>query len=508
MGATNQKINFSILTLVALLLCHSIAWASPENDRVYQLDSISWLKSTDNADGIFSDYLDEQYTQYFKNQSRFIVKPLKRLNEILGESKAKYSDLVMQTEMLKRVAVKYRVENLLRTKVFKESATYRFVIEWVYAPRGDVLASVEFRYVDSGSENGLKNSDLPRTIQTHLDELVSKLPFLGQVTGVDGETITVSVGHNQGVKPRDVLTIYTLQSVKRHPILKTIEEWRWQPIGRATIDQVEDSLSFAKVTELEPNQKVIRFQKIREIISAPPLQDATELKAKELPKLGWIAANIGAGTYAREVGMPNGSTGRTGSGLLANFEIDSQIWLNSRFIAQATLGGMIFKYLPTNLATGDVTGTSQSGSGSQFRIAAGYSLFPMRTVYDSIAWAHLGYKTTHYSLPNDSSNLTGSSSFGSLFLGLGGQVQLGRRLSAELGFDLGILRSATETDLSFGDASASTDLSFHVSGMYHLEDQVFLRLVLKLNSSGMDFPGGQSVTEKSFSISPSLMYYF
>jgi hypothetical protein len=485
------------------------AEASPENDRVYQLDSVAWLKASDNADGVFSSYLDDQYAKYFSAQSRFEVKPLKGLRDVLDTSSAKYAELVTQPELLKKIAVRFKVENLIRTRVYKEGETYRFVMEWVYAPKGDVLSLVEFRYVDPGKEDGLEKSDLPRVIHKGLDELIQKLPFLGQVTGVDGDTITVSVGHNQNVKPNDFVTLYTLQSVKRHPLLNTIEEWRWQPVGRAQVNQIEDSLSFAKITELEPGQKVIRFQKVRELIPAPDLAKKAEAAKKaDVPRIGWVAANVGLGSYSRDVGLPGGTSGRTGGGLAESFQLDTQVWLNSRFITQATLGATIFKYGPKDLSTGADITTNYNGSGSDFRLAVGYALFPMNTVYDSIAWVDLGYQTHHYSLPTQLTDYTADSDFGSLFIGIGGQVSLRDQIGAEMGLDLGVIRSASTASIGFGDASASTDLSFHVAGTYHLDEQFFVRLLIRLNSESMDFPGGQSISEKSFTISPSLMYYF
>jgi hypothetical protein len=513
MGAKYQKnirlVAVFVIAFIGFAANALRAQASPENDRVYQLETIAWLKASDNADGVFADYIDEQYSRYFSAQSRFVVKPLKGLRDVLDSSSSKYTDLVSQPEILRKVALRFKVENLIRTHVYKESSTYRFVLEWVYAPKGDVLSSVEFRYADPGKEDGLINSDLPTAIQKALDELIQKLPFLGQVTGVDGDTITVSVGHAQGVTQNEFVTIYTLQSVKRHPLLNTIEEWRWQPIGRAQVNQVDESLSFAKITELEPGQKIIRYQKVREILPAPEVAiKAAAAKKKDVPRVGWVAANIGIGSYSRDVGLPGGTSGRTGGGLAESFQIDSQVWLNSRFIAQGTLGATIFKYGPKDLATDTSTGLSYSGSGNDFRLAVGYALYPMKTVYDTIGWVDLGFKTTHYSLPTALTDYSADSYFGSFFLGLGGQITLEHELGAEMGLDLGLLRGASTGDLGFGDASASTDLSFHVSGIYHLDQQFFVRLLIRLNSQSMDFAGGESISEKSFSISPSLMYYF
>jgi hypothetical protein len=82
------------------------------------------------------------------------------------------------------------------------------------------------------------------------------------------------------------------------------------------------------------------------------------------------------------------------------------------------------------------------------------------------------------------------------------------RLFAQLDLDLGIFRTADAMDLGFGDASASSDLNFRLSGIYRMDTHFFFRVMLNINSQSMDFTAGQSLSQKSFSLSPSLMYYF
>ena len=389
-------------------------------------------------------------------------------------------------------------------------------MEWVYAPRGDVLSQFEFRYVDPQKEKGLEGSDLPRAIEHGLDELISKLPFLGQVTGVEGETITVNLGRNQNVQPGEIFVIGTIDSVRRHPILNTIEEWRWNKVGRAQVEQVEESICFAKIIETEPKETVIRFQKIREILPAPAEENhekSSKSFEREIPRIGWVAGNLGIGNYSREVGAGS-STGRTGGGLLGAVELDSQFWLNSRWLGQASFSESLFHYGAQDIATSTNTAT-YGGHASQFRLAAGYSLFPAKTVFDSIAWILLGYRSTNYSLTQQSSDYTGSSTISSLFMGLGGEVPLDGGLTAQLGIDIGLFKSASADSLTslsgWGTPDSVSDIMVTAGFTYHFEDQIFLRLLFKFNSQSIDFTGGttgQTLSQKMFTLSPSIMYYF
>ena len=329
MGSTFKNLITTFVLMVSMTASKAVA--SPEYDRVYQLDSVAWLKSSDNVDDIFSEFLDQEYAKYFESHPRFQVKKISSLNSLLTQSDVSYQTLIDSPEVLKKAAQKFKVESLIRTRVYKESQTYRFVMEWVFAPKNTILSKQEFRFVDPGKEEGLKASELPLAVQGALDQLISKLPFLGKVTGVDGEIVTVNMGRAQNIQPRQILEIHTLDGVKIHPKLKTIEEWKWVPVGRVQIEQVEDSLSFAKVIQLEPGKSIIRLQKVRVVLPAPPeLKKAEAAKEEEdLPRLGWVASNLSLGFYSRDVGTNTG--GRGGSGISEMIDVDSLLWLNSRF---------------------------------------------------------------------------------------------------------------------------------------------------------------------------------
>jgi hypothetical protein len=505
MGSTFKKIIVAFVLFTVATL--STAVASPEFDRVYQLETVGWLKSSDNVDDIFADFLDQQYSKFFEKQSRFLVKKISSIQDVLAKSDAPYATLIENADVLKKISQKFMVEGLIRTKVYKESATYRFVMEWIYAPKGTVLAQHEFRFVDPGKAEGLMQSELPVAIQNALEQLVDKLPFKGQVTGVEGEIITVNIGRHQNVKPREILVIYTLQGVKVHPKLNTIEEWKWQPIGRAKVEQVEDSLAFAKITELEEGKNLIRFQKVKEILPAPPEPvKLVENALNESPRIGWISGAIGLASYIRESGSTSNRFG--GNGLSESVDLDGLFWMNSRFLAQASLSGALIGYSPENLVTNANTNKSYSGTFSQLRLSMGYSLFPAKTIFDTIGWVHFGYRSTNYSLAPDDTTLTGGSSFDSLFIGLGGELPIRNITTLQMNIDVGLINSASCRAPAFGDPSTVTDLQFQLGAVFHQSDKWNLRMLLKLNSQSMDFTSGESVSQKLLSVGPSLLYYF
>jgi hypothetical protein len=504
-----------VFLFVSLLTLSGLADASPEYDRVYQFETISWLRPSDNVDGVFAEYLNEQFTQYFSGQSRFIAKPLKGIQEILDSSSAKYTELIQQPEILRKIAQKIQVDSLIRSRVYKEGDTYRFIFEWLFAPKGDLVAQVEFLYTDEGKETGLRTGGLALAVEKGLNDLVQKLPFLGQVTGVDGNGITVSLGRNAGLKARHLVTIYSLQAVKRHPVTNVLEEWRWQPIGRARIDQVEASMAFATIIETEPGATVIRNQKVREILAAPEeAKTAAAGTGMESPRSGWVSGGMGLGTYAREAIDPTTSKQFGGGGLLYNAELDSQVWLNSRYIAQGSIAGSIFSYSPTNLSNGTSIDASYSGTNLRTRLALGYSFYPMKSLFEPLLWAHVGYSYQGNGFATTSTHLLAESSLGSVFVGIGGEFPMLNQWIAHFGMDLGVLRSGASERLSFGAATATSDLTFRAGLSTRLKERLFLKIQAMLHSDGFSFSGngsqaeGPTLNQKLFSVTPSLMYYF
>jgi len=163
MGSTFKNLITTFVLMVSMTASKAVA--SPEYDRVYQLDSVAWLKSSDNVDDIFSEFLDQEYAKYFESHPRFQVKKISSLNSLLTQSDVSYQTLIDSPEVLKKAAQKFKVESLIRTRVYKESQTYRFVMEWVFAPKNTILSKQEFRFVDPGKEEGLKASELPLAVQ-------------------------------------------------------------------------------------------------------------------------------------------------------------------------------------------------------------------------------------------------------------------------------------------------------------------------------------------------------
>jgi hypothetical protein len=138
----------------------------------------------------------------------------------------------------------------------------------------------------------------------------------------------------------------------------------------------------------------------------------------------------------------------------------------------------------------------------------------MKSLFEPLLWAHVGYSYQSNGFTTTSTHLLAGSSLGSVFVGIGGEFPMLNQWIAHFGMDLGVLRSGTAERLSLGAATATSDLTFRAGVSTRLKDRLFLKIQAMLHSEGYSFSGsggqagGQTLNQKLFSVTPSLMYYF
>ena len=100
---SHQKLTLKILfsiTLIASLFEAPLARATAELDKLYSLETVGFLKSWDNVDGLFSEYVAAAYKEYFDGQSRFVLQDVSKSDALLTRAKISYGDLIEDREVL------------------------------------------------------------------------------------------------------------------------------------------------------------------------------------------------------------------------------------------------------------------------------------------------------------------------------------------------------------------------------------------------------------------------
>jgi hypothetical protein len=501
-------ITLSLLSPVAV----PQASASPELDRQFALTSLGVLRAWDNVDGLFGDLVTKAYEERLSRESRFIVQDLGKANDLLQSSKLPYSKLIEDPEVLGRLAKTLRLDSFIRTKAYKEGPRYRFVIDWVHAPKLQLLATetIEVEQPFRG-EASLGSEEFRRALAEALGRLIDRVPFKGMVTGRDQTSVTLNLGAGSGVKKGDTVVLGTLDEVKSHPLLKTIVDWRLTPTGKVIVEEVDDGMVFARIEAEEHGRQILRFQKVIRVLPAPegalvdkrsPDIEALEKSAAEPPRIGWLAPGILLGSGSRDTHRDSSS------GFLYGMKADAQAWFTSDVFGEFNFAYGSASYSQSGVSPGAPVLDGVSLSMTQFRAAIGVFYHVTSNFFGPKGWVKVGFQNTAYGLPRNAAAFAGDVSFSSLFVGIGGDLPIRKDYGLLLNVDFGLFGSASEKSGAFGTSSGSNNVNLFAGGYLWVKPKMKFQLGIDFKSNSVDFVNGGSIANKVFAVSPSVLFYF
>ena len=523
-GVLKYKSTHSLICLMFFLalLPSSVSWARADLDRKFSLETVGYLDSWDNVDGLFTDYVRKAYEDYFAQRGRFRVQNLNKANELLKSSKLDYRDLIHDEKVLAQLTRSTRVESLIRTKITKEGPIYKFVIEWLHAAQLEILAENTFQLdeKDTSDQKNILNAErLQAKIQDGLEQTIKKLPFLGHISGRDEGAVTVNIGKGFPLKKGDILIVGSVEEVKTHPILKTLVDWKFSQVGKVEIEQADERLSFGRVIEEEPGRIISRFQKIIQVIPATQKiivqNDAKksdviveeQLENPEVPRLGWASGSVWIGSSSRDYSI-NPGFAKTGGGLLLGAEGQGQLWLTHLWFLEAGFGYGFNSYSQTNADGSGASNLDQSASFSRIKAAGGYTYYIASDFWGPKAQAKIGYHSHSFDIPVSTAEKTGPLSFKSIFLGISGDLPIRNRFGALLALDFGFLSFIDAEEYISAADNSKTDVTFALGAYYRWTPKITIKAGLEIISNSVDFAGGISLTHRVINFTPTLQYYF
>lgn len=500
------------------------ARATAELDQKYALETIGALRSWDNVDGLFADYVAAAYKDYFARQGRFRAVDLAKADALLsGNPKIPYAKAIEDREILAQLARSMRAQSLLRTRVRKEGPQYRFAIEWLHSPGMDALATEELVLNDPAM------GDVAGALKGALDRLFRKVPFLGQVTGRDEGSVTLNVGALQApgagarIQRGDTVVVGTLDDVKKHPLLKQVVDWRLTPTGRLEVEQVDESIAFCRVVDEEEGRQIGKYQKILQVIPRPvaassavgkegaagPDGATAAASSLEPPRLGFARASLIGGSFSRQFSSQGAAVGYQGSGFLYGARGEGQLWFNRELFADLELGYGGYGYSQSDIATGVATPAGGvSGGMFTFKADIGYSYLLSGDFFGPKGWIKAGYLINSYSLPISAAESTAPFSVKSVFVGLGGEFPVRDGYGAKLDLEFGLFNSASETGSTNGDINSANNARIRLGGYYRYQPRITFEAGIEIQGSGAEFSSGNSLSQKAITLMPSVSYYF
>ena len=483
------------------------AAASPELDRNFRLQKIGVLRPWDNVDGLFADLVSDAVADSLRRESRFQVTDLRKSSAALASAKTPYLKLLEDPSILMQIAKVQSLDALVRSKVTKEGPRYRFDLALVYGRTAQVLATEPFIVQDpflAGSDTAAGAPEGSQAFKTALRDavarLIAQIPFRGMLTGRDAAMITLDLGARSGMRKGDRVVIGTLEEVKEHPLLKKIVDWRFSTTGRATITDVDDGLSFAKIDAEEPGHGMQRYQKVLQVIAAPeasPSLDSKHLDAEErrkaaeaAPTIGYFGPTLFFGSNSQDTTV-DAKTQSASSGAFG-FAGDAQIWLTSRWFTDLSLA------------------FSAGGAShlSQFRLGGGYFLPFSEAFFGPKAFVRASYQSIGFTESDDASGTSGSSRVNGLIFGLGGDLPLRENYGLGMALDFGPFSGASGTANAYGTTSGATSANLQICGYQWIQTKLKFQVQVDFRSDSIDFVNGSSISHKIFTIGPALLLYF
>jgi len=518
--AFRSKLKLRALACAALIISLGHAHASSELDRRYALESVGALKSVDNVDGLFTDYVSQAIRQYFQGHPRFLLQDLSRSDAVLESAKIPYAKLIDDEKVLSKIAHATRSTTLIRTKIFREGTRYRFTLDWLIAPRMELLASEVFFLDEPERGQALGSEEIKGQLEGALERLVKKVPFMGQVSGRDQATVTLNIGEELGLRKGDILVVGTLEEVKRHPLLKTIAEWRTSQTGKLEVEQVDRTVTFARITEEDPARPVARYNKLLSVLpKADPLADSAAqpsapespiaaLEQSTPPRIGWVSGGFLASKFGRQSADSTGTSGKTGGGYAGGARADAQIWLDRQWFVEGMLGYGYSTYSQSDVATGAASSTSSSATFFAQRIGVGYSYLSGTDFFGAKSWVKLGSQGVSYSMPRDATELTNPISFSGFYLGLGGDLPLRDSWGAQLDLNFGLTATATEASSPLGIPLSATMVDFYAGAFKRLKPRMLFRIGFNFTAHGVEYTNGSTLSHSNLALIPSWVMLF
>lgn len=495
----------------------ALAHGSPVFDREFSLERVGVLKPYDNADQVFAEITRAAYEEYFTGHSRFRYQDLSKTDSILTGSKIPYSKLVEDKQVLQKVGQSLKLNSLIRTKIFKQPSFYEVQMDWINLPRGELLASEVFTVQEPAQGLVGFPDKFKSEIQSGIDRMLKRLPFLGQVTGVDEEWVTVGLGAVDGLNKGDSLIVSTIEEVKRHPLLQKVVDWRFERVGVLKVEDIDRHLAFCKIVEKEEKHEFSILQKITAVI--PANERLATLKNEEAqektddrfdrPRTGWVSGGLGIGLASRSYENVQTGLSKEGTGFNVLGRVEGQLWLTKHWFTELAVFQGFYGYSQKDVATGlESPGTGSSGTMTRFRINGGYTFFGTPDFFGPRGWIKLGYQRTSHNLASNAAEYLSSVSFGGMFLGLGGDLPLRPKWGIMAELDFMVFASSTE-ELAFSGASTSaSDTLFSFGVYYWLQNRLKLNLNFELITQGSDYETNAKLTHRSMTFVPSLQYYF
>jgi hypothetical protein len=432
-------------------------------------------------------------------------------------AKIPYLKQVEDPKILSQLVKSLKADALLRTKINKFGAMYKFEIDLFQASSMQRVLSDTFEIDEpfkAEGMGGIKSDEKFRlTLMESLDKLFASLPFIGVVTGRDQKTVTVNIGTHKHIGKGDTLVIATVDDVQYHPLEQKVVDWRLTNTGRVLVDQVDEGMAFGTLLREEYGRQVSKNQKVVQIIPAPEapatiqMDDLDRMRsdADQPPRLGWVGAGLSYLLYNRESSNTTQALVGTGGGF--GFRGEAQLWFNSDWFSDLRMfyGGT--SVMDTDSLTGAAL-SSYSMTTLQMKLSGGYHFHITPNFFGPKGWVKLSYMTAKYDILADGAEHFPVSASG-LLIGFGGDIPIRQEVGALLNIEIGLLSSASMSGTFYGRSVSGVSVAdIELGAYYWFQPKLKFKFSAEIKTHNLTTSTNSTISNKLISFGPSALFYF
>ena len=428
-------------------------------------------------------YLREGTWCYYETNSGIL--------DILSSYKRNLDAYLQNKDVLKTISEKAHAGSLIRVEMMSVMKGVDVKLKVIGENGEDVYYKDETRL---DSDDPLV---IAQTVKNWLDIYEKSIPYDGRVIGVLGDQFTTDIGKNYGAYVHNNVQIVRPLRKKRHPLLKEIVDWETQIIGNGKLFHVSSSQSQGNMTQYENRKKasvddwvILRADGSKDENKKSKEKYYEEVNEHSFGKHGIIGifATIGSGSNT----ISNSGTRKIG-GALFGADIMAEIWGTREWWGSIEIGRRFASY---SQQEGTLSSSSNTLSGSKFKLKGGYKYLPLGFFYGPQVDAFVGYGSYSYGFDTSVADRISGVTFSGLLMGVRGTMPVHKLFKINLQLDF-IFNPGFEEDVAlFGTADSTSNYHIELGGSYQYSPSMTYEASLGYTSSKANF----KTSAKSISI--------
>ena len=387
------------------------------------------------------------------------------------------------TVAVRNLGLKHKVDGILALS----SRGPQIDLRWYATADGQPLFLESFALPAAGAKIEDQTARKER-VQATIGDLWARIPGVGYVVRRDLSTLSIEGASSMGIKVGDRLEIRRLSEVQRHPLLKTLVGIDSTVSGYATITQLDEPFSVAKI-DYESNADPIRegdryaltSVTVAKPESAAPLQapapeGTTPIESAEedsgffsfLPKNFLdLTAQLVYAKISHEDQTLAATSPLTMSGSAPGFDLAARVFITREWIVG---GNALFTFAKYKSLSSNYGADSLSGKMNSQYFYGGYRFLFMEEADRTAEFDLLvGYRRYAFAMSELSSSVAPTSkAFAGLDFGFYGSIPFLTKFHAYLSGSRLLSSGLSETPVTGGATSAGSIWTFEAGVKYDL----------------------------------------